>query len=50
MSDWANDLLDEEVAVKEPEHEVIEKAQSLPLRLGIWSPMTSRWLATWLGR
>tara|TARA_R110002020_G_scaffold243716_4_gene457248 strand:+ start:364 stop:666 length:303 start_codon:yes stop_codon:yes gene_type:complete len=32
MSDWANDLLDEEVAVKEPEHEVVETASLAEVR------------------
>jgi|TARA_Y100001938_G_C8060844_1_gene417130 hypothetical protein len=32
MSDWANDLLDEEVAVEEPEHEVVETASLAEVR------------------
>jgi len=32
MSDWANDLLDEEVAAGEPEHEVVETASLAEVR------------------
>ena len=32
MSDWANDLLDEEVVVEEPEHEVVETASLAEVR------------------
>jgi|7_EtaG_2_1085326.scaffolds.fasta_scaffold31118_4 hypothetical protein len=32
MSDWANDLLDEEVAIEEPEHEVVETASLAEVR------------------